>query len=1300
MRFDINELFDPKRKEKPTTPIEVSEAPPPRKETEIPFRNKGFTVSNLKPVSDDLLISGTNTRKSTVGKQMRVDLSDPRNVQAFFDNLSRSDRNQLGFGQGTECVYFANCVWIGEVRNGLPNGNGVCLFDNFDFYSGEMKGSQFEGQGFYHFHSGNYMFSEFKNGRSSGKAFWKSEGTGFSKVTTANGKIEKATVNKSDNSVSKIANISKDDKTGNSRFQSPTHSGISQVNKSQKFTAPTQSTIENVSKTQNKKFITGIFGPEDVVNYLRTSSMLQKEMDDTEKPNGQTDKIGFQMFFQKLENPVQDSFSKEQIPYKEKISNQPMFLGSDKSSFGTFFLPEGDFVHGKFKENKLHKFGLINYVDGMQELGFMQNVFSSLKTILNGFGKRYYPKMNSIVIGFFDQDKLNGNFIIEHSSQEFYRFVLFENDVPVKVYFQVSERFDWRRFYHHIFVHMIIKLTGRYIPAKNTSVKTDVVDSSILKRNRSDVQLQNGSTPNTKSMNDIICYFLDRFMGINVGAGALNSKNSLDLYRPINAELEEQFKWTPQIEQSVQKAKIIYSSPVDYQQLGVYQFHKSLDPVNAQIQPDNLRETDPTDPYAKYNLPNYPQPVPSQVKDLSEFASFSRNDNLNISGPGKTPEQFQPQQSNPQFSDSQNLSLKNSKVKVNVNANPGDYSQNYSKPISDNQTSNHYGGMTPDHYETIGQYNFKTEENVSMNPSNNPSDIPPVESLPHYFKKIDPSTNTAVPVSDPDDSRQSNHGGYLAAEKRLSMFSFLRNSHLDLYIKPPGNQVITPNISNLPNLVQSDHNLPKSNNYNDINVRANQPSMNDYSNGVDPKPKQSTIDAFMKTDTRPVQPVLTYNGNDTRTHMPANNNLNQLMTPNESLIRKENPPVIRNFKESHLDDFKIQPVVSKLKLQSPPNERATHNEEPLILDLSELRKDDYEMYKKLALTYGMDIRAPSDPTNEILRITPNSISTDNRPSNDTMPNGRFDSIPTISNTISTSRTPKGIQDLKPYFVREKTPERNQSPINSSVSKKSEKKIDTLNSYFNHKRVDEAPKNPPRENIPYRYDPETANEPQRPLRSASNNAAPIPGERGKNPTNNTPYLNAPVNQVPNFAQPQNYYVDPRERNMSEPRYDNLNKSPKPTPENPRRDPQAIEQRYANDPRTGISTSEQSPNRLPEKVGGKSKEELLNEIMKRHSVLNKPLPVIPVEQPKIPPKQSPDIVPQNYPAQRPVTPERPDQDSDIKKSTSISNDPNSRRKKFEKLIGEMQDVSQSLASNLGHKDEYKNKYREERKKRGYT
>jgi len=714
MRFDINDLFDPKRKEKPNTQIEVAEASPQRKETEIPFRNKAQTVSSLKPVSDDLLVSGTGMRKSTVGKQMRVDLSDPRNVQAFFESLSRIDRSQLGFGQGTECVHFSNCLWIGEVKNGQPNGSGICLFDNFDFYSGEMKGNQFEGRGFYHFHSGNYMFSEFKNGKSSGKSFWKSERTGFSKVTTVNGKIEKATVNKSDNSVSKITSVSKDEKLGNSRPLSPIQSGISQINKSQKMGTPTQSTIENVSKSHQKKFINGIFAPDDVVNYLRTASLLQKEIEEDQMPKGQVDKIGFQMLFQKLENPVQESFTKQQIPYKEKISNQPMFIGSDKSNFGTFLLPEGDFVHGKFNENKLFKFGLINYVDGIQEVGFMQNVFSSLKTILNGFGKRFYPKMNSIVIGFFDNDKLNGNFIIEHSSQEFYRFVLFENDMPVKVYFQVNERFDWKRFFHHIFIHLVLKLTGRYVSAKNTSVKTDVVDSSILKRNRSDLQLQNGANQNAKHMNEIMAYFLDRFMGINVATGALNSKNALELYRPINAELEEQFKWIPPIEQNVQKPKIVYSSPVDYQKIGDYQFQKRLDQSGVG---DKKKDSQIEDPYARYNLPSYPQPVNTDTKNLNDFESFSRNENLTLSQQNKAPQSLYNQ-----LEDSQSLNMGRSNPKVNASAN--EYIQNSQKSVPEHQNDSRYGGMTPDHYETIRQPNFKTEEQLPKNTQNQPSEMP------------------------------------------------------------------------------------------------------------------------------------------------------------------------------------------------------------------------------------------------------------------------------------------------------------------------------------------------------------------------------------------------------------------------------------------------------------------------------------------------------------------------------------------------------------------------------------------------
>ena len=73
---------------------------------------------------------------------------------------------------------FSNCVYDGQILNGLFHGVGKIIFDNGDSYVGQFENNKYHGYGEYHFVNGDYYKGTWKNGIKHGKGFEKSkEGT-------------------------------------------------------------------------------------------------------------------------------------------------------------------------------------------------------------------------------------------------------------------------------------------------------------------------------------------------------------------------------------------------------------------------------------------------------------------------------------------------------------------------------------------------------------------------------------------------------------------------------------------------------------------------------------------------------------------------------------------------------------------------------------------------------------------------------------------------------------------------------------------------------------------------------------------------------------------------------------------------------------------------------------------------------------------------------------------------------------------------------------------------------------------
>ena len=55
--------------------------------------------------------------------------------------------------------------YVGNIRNGGPNGQGTLIFPDGDKYVGKFKDGEYHGQGTYTFHDGAKYVGEFKNGK-------------------------------------------------------------------------------------------------------------------------------------------------------------------------------------------------------------------------------------------------------------------------------------------------------------------------------------------------------------------------------------------------------------------------------------------------------------------------------------------------------------------------------------------------------------------------------------------------------------------------------------------------------------------------------------------------------------------------------------------------------------------------------------------------------------------------------------------------------------------------------------------------------------------------------------------------------------------------------------------------------------------------------------------------------------------------------------------------------------------------------------------------------------------------------
>lgn len=538
MKFDFQSLFESKhRPSKTSNSIE-----------QIPEKNDNQTHPEFLFVNTSSIDANAENNQSislNYSKVRAVNLSDEKSranvVQTIIDKINK----QNGLGPKTNCIHFSNCVYAGDVANKQAHGFGFCIFDNFDYYIGQFKNNKFDGKGFYYSFKGNYVFAQFTKGQAHGNLFWANHkgecGDSFfengklieNSVTTANNSMLKLRSRTPDSQLKTLTKSRNNEQVLSIRPQSVVPRGTSFQNTfNPNFTMET-STKFNISPN-NASFIqdTGTF---DAIGFLRKSNALFRNLLEQRKITKQNLKSDVKGFISKLEN-TNDEFIKVPIEYTINVNPQKIFLGNNTTQIGSLFLQIGETIHGKFEQSHLIKIGLMNYLDGMIEFGVLSSALKNAKTTLNGFGKRFYPEIECNVVGFYQNDNLNGNFLVEYISGELFKFVQFENNVIKKEFFKLPGVFDWKYVLNHLFNFLIIEFENNKMEADDKNLSQDFVGKAV--GGISKANYQKPEADYRTFYDEIIAYFLDCFCGIIVEPGLVNSRNKIDDYKLIWAAVK------------------------------------------------------------------------------------------------------------------------------------------------------------------------------------------------------------------------------------------------------------------------------------------------------------------------------------------------------------------------------------------------------------------------------------------------------------------------------------------------------------------------------------------------------------------------------------------------------------------------------------------------------------------------------------------------------------------------------------------------------------------------------------------
>ena len=451
-----------------------------------------------------------------------------------------------------QCIRFSDGLYFGDANGNRASGHGMMHFFDGHFYCGGFIDNRFNGFGFLCFPENGFLYGDFKNGKVEGRVFWINERMNFAKADLSdksdglnfvaanpegisNVKVPSYSGKEPRHKVAKLihrrqlglleadANMDRESQV-QTRAQEGGPFESKGVLMNTKTAHQLRSTMRFSSKTKHtKKLNMHLSNPMMVMKYLKTMCLVSKEIY-PEKDSRGTDLDEYMRTVKKIDSA--SVFKKEHRYVPDQIVTHPHFYG--QQNFGGLFFPWGTAAFGRIRNDKLVRFGRAQYINGDYEWGFFQESDTALSQAildsehssevlrqrqaeqarfkeqkalaLHGFGSRYYRQRGVVVTGFFHQDRLQGNYLVEFLRKGTFKFSFFHEDILKKDFFYCQRPFNVGKLHKELHLHYVNNTTKGFFASRQSVMKQFWDDELVKMQKLSSFRLKAQKAKPSKSV--------------------------------------------------------------------------------------------------------------------------------------------------------------------------------------------------------------------------------------------------------------------------------------------------------------------------------------------------------------------------------------------------------------------------------------------------------------------------------------------------------------------------------------------------------------------------------------------------------------------------------------------------------------------------------------------------------------------------------------------------------------------------------------------------------------------------------
>lgn len=504
--------------------------------------------------------------------------------ESNFDKLKQSQFRTKWENSNFNIIEFNNATYFGQVDDNKADGKGIMIFQNMNFYVGDFKNNKFHGEGYYFFLKKGYIFAEFFNGLVHGNMFWVNERMNFSKgeisdqtqemdlvsgnvkgisnikirpgigsniVKQMKNEIEKKNLGLLESDMNQKALEDNDNYEENSFNSIPSNYVNNTANNNDDYKIGSKVKFSN-KRFHNKKYLKDILTPKSISRFLKTICLISKEKypgKDTHIKNH--DQISELDQFQQAMNKVNNKnefFINKKIIYQKVVEKSIEKIYND---IGGEYFPWGTFTQGVYSQDRKYFFGRIQYINGDYEWGSFtrkkemenQKIFE-----LNGFGMRFIREKGLIATGFFVDDRLQKNNLIDFIDKNSFKFSYFINDKIKKDFFFAENKFNNQKIYDHLHIYWINNFKGSFKKI-DKDISVNILNEEILQIHNSndlrhDISMKQQKIIEFKET-QVIKYFLDRNLDFNFDKLVVNSRNQSFYYDEMENKLRSEYQSPP-----------------------------------------------------------------------------------------------------------------------------------------------------------------------------------------------------------------------------------------------------------------------------------------------------------------------------------------------------------------------------------------------------------------------------------------------------------------------------------------------------------------------------------------------------------------------------------------------------------------------------------------------------------------------------------------------------------------------------------------------------------------------------------